>query len=190
MPNDDPDGDGVPFVFDLRFPGQYFDRELNTHYNVFRDYDPGIGRYIQSDPIGVIGIADQYGIVDTRPLSALPIDTVGLDDETVEALRGITAPGLSYRTDFNLYSYVNGNPLSNVDFYGLFSLSPSFDPSCRISIKDFCKRLANNWRTIVFVILCSFSDKRPPPPPPQPPRPPYSVPGAPPKAPPPPPPKK
>jgi hypothetical protein len=26
-PNDDPDGDGVAFVFDLRFPGQYFDRD-------------------------------------------------------------------------------------------------------------------------------------------------------------------
>jgi RHS repeat-associated protein len=33
-------------------PDQYFDQETNTHYNYFRDYDPAIGRYIQSDPIG------------------------------------------------------------------------------------------------------------------------------------------
>jgi len=54
LPNDDPGSTGTPFVFNLRFPGQYFDRETFTHYNVFRDYDPGIGRYVESDPIGVV----------------------------------------------------------------------------------------------------------------------------------------
>jgi RHS repeat-associated protein len=39
----------------LRFPGQYFDGETNTHQNYFRDYDPAIGRYVQSDPIGLRG---------------------------------------------------------------------------------------------------------------------------------------
>ena len=45
----------------LRFPGQYFDEETGLHYNYFRDYDPGIGRYVQSDPIGIDGGLSLYG---------------------------------------------------------------------------------------------------------------------------------
>jgi len=39
----------------LRFPGQYYDVETELHYNYFRDYDPTIGRYVESDPIGLEG---------------------------------------------------------------------------------------------------------------------------------------
>jgi RHS repeat-associated protein len=50
-----PDGDGQPVTVNLRFPGQYFDSETGLHYNYFRDYDPGTGRYIESDPLGLEG---------------------------------------------------------------------------------------------------------------------------------------
>ncbi|QMU14372.1 RHS domain-containing protein [Streptomyces pristinaespiralis] len=37
----------------LRFPGQYFDRESELHYNFFRYYDPGMARYLTPDPLGL-----------------------------------------------------------------------------------------------------------------------------------------
>jgi RHS repeat-associated protein len=40
--------------YNRRFPGQYKDAEAGLHYNYFRDYDPASGKYIQSDPRGVI----------------------------------------------------------------------------------------------------------------------------------------
>ncbi|MFB9085873.1 RHS repeat-associated core domain-containing protein [Erwinia tracheiphila] len=39
----------------LRFQGQYLDRETGLHYNLFRYYDPTCGRYTQPDPIGLAG---------------------------------------------------------------------------------------------------------------------------------------
>jgi len=46
---------------DLRFPGQLLDRETGLHYNYFRDYDPGMGRYIESDPIGLADGSNTFG---------------------------------------------------------------------------------------------------------------------------------
>ncbi|MGH8488494.1 MAG: RHS repeat-associated core domain-containing protein, partial [Gammaproteobacteria bacterium] len=55
-------------TFNLRFPGQYYDSETGLHYNYFRDYDPTIGRYIQSDPIGLDGGLNPYLYANANPL--------------------------------------------------------------------------------------------------------------------------
>ena len=68
-PNENPSGLGA-FVYNLRFPGQYFDTETGTHYNYFRDYDPALGRYVQSDPIGLEGGINTYSYVENDPLSS------------------------------------------------------------------------------------------------------------------------
>jgi RHS repeat-associated protein len=68
-PNEDPDGDGIKFNYNLRFAGQYFDAETNLHYNYFRDYEPQSGRYLSSDPIGLAGGLNTYGYALQNPVS-------------------------------------------------------------------------------------------------------------------------
>ncbi|WP_369937006.1 RHS repeat-associated core domain-containing protein [Xanthomonas tesorieronis] len=66
-PDQDPDKDGTAFVFDMRFPGQRYDSATGFNQNYFRDYDPGTGRYGQSDPIGLEGGFSTYSYVEAAP---------------------------------------------------------------------------------------------------------------------------
>ena len=52
----------------LRFPGQYFDKESGGSQNFNRDYVVSLGRYIQADPIGLTGGINAYVYVDSSPV--------------------------------------------------------------------------------------------------------------------------
>lgn len=67
--NENPAGLGT-FNFNLRFPGQYYDAETGNHYNYFRDFDPKLGRYLESDPMGLYAGGNTYLYVFGRPMHA------------------------------------------------------------------------------------------------------------------------
>ena len=74
MPDENPSGLGT-FDLPLRLPGQRYDTETGLYYNYYRDYDPSVGIYKQSDPIGLRGNLNTYAYV-FDPLTK--IDPLGL----------------------------------------------------------------------------------------------------------------
>ena len=69
LADEDPDADGKAFTYNLRFPGQVLICwSSGMHYNYFEDYDPAIGRYIESDRIGLKGGLNTYAYVYDSPL--------------------------------------------------------------------------------------------------------------------------
>ena len=94
----------------LRFLGQYFDKETGLHYNYFRDYKPEIGRYLQRDPIGFKGGINPYNYTN-NPVNWT--DPFGLYDCTYDVSDHTMTctPNNSGNPTFSSSDYVSGNNL-------------------------------------------------------------------------------
>ncbi|WP_031431584.1 RHS repeat-associated core domain-containing protein [Methylomicrobium agile] len=64
----DPDNNGSQVVFNLRYPGQYYDAESGLHYNHTRYFSPRTGRYLQPDLIKLEGGVNVYTYANGNPV--------------------------------------------------------------------------------------------------------------------------
>lgn len=55
-------------VQNLRLPGQEWDADTGFYHNGFRDYAPGWGKYLESDPIGLGGGVATYSYAGSNPI--------------------------------------------------------------------------------------------------------------------------
>ncbi|EDS4738683.1 type IV secretion protein Rhs, partial [Salmonella enterica subsp. enterica serovar Oranienburg] len=117
-----------PVQQNLRFQGQYLDRETGLHYNLYRFYDPDIGKFISGDPIGLRGGLNLYQYAP-NPLSW--IDPLGLAVDPITKLedRGYTGVtktsggGLDYSGSNALYNKRPGvTPVVTIEYSGDYDI--------------------------------------------------------------------
>lgn len=125
----DPFGNNAPVTsavfgtYDHRFPGQMADSETGLFYNYFRDYDPQVGRYVQSDPVGLLAGPNTFNYADNSPVGNFdffglaPGDKFKVSDAAgIAAIRdinprsireGVEYAGRIYRNKDGTYSYTS-----------------------------------------------------------------------------------
>jgi RHS repeat-associated protein len=68
----------------FRFQGQQFDEETGLHYNRYRYYDPGVGRFVSQDPIGLLGGSNLFAYAP-NPMGW--VDPSGLNNKCPSCLK-------------------------------------------------------------------------------------------------------
>ncbi|CAN7159770.1 DUF6531 domain-containing protein [Acidovorax sp. LjRoot74] len=128
----------IPEVtFNLRYPGQYFDKETGLHYNYFRTYAPGTGRYTQGDPIGLNGGWNRFGYVGGNPLSFM--DPLGLTwEDVIKAMAALSCDSARYNSNANVRF---GDPGK-----GNFGATDFWTGHITLSSKDFEGALTESMR--------------------------------------------
>ncbi|MEN4049831.1 RHS repeat-associated core domain-containing protein, partial [Serratia marcescens] len=69
---------GAQYQQPLRYAGQYQDDESGLHYNLFRYYEPEVGRFTTQDPIGLRGGLNLY---QYAPNPLMWVDPLGLSSK-------------------------------------------------------------------------------------------------------------
>ncbi|WP_285402374.1 RHS repeat-associated core domain-containing protein [Luteibacter sp. ME-Dv--P-043b] len=90
------------YTLNLRFPGQYADVETSEAYNIHRSFDAATGRYLQSDPVGLVAGVSTYAYGKGAPLTVS--DRLGLRADT-DLCAGLSAKacmqiGRAYAPDY------------------------------------------------------------------------------------------
>jgi RHS repeat-associated protein len=150
VPNEDAEGNGQFVFLNLRFPGQQFDSETGLHYNYFRDYDPAVGRYAQSDPIGLEGGLNTYRYADANPL--MLVDPEGLTPATGTSAPGIRIPGIRIPAP---------NPIASAGIYG-FGFGTVMYPYIAQPLGDAIDRLCKPDCNPPKGTVCFIIDRVPP----------------------------
>jgi RHS repeat-associated protein len=88
----------------IGFPGQYYDQETGLWYNVNRYYDARLGRYTQSDPIGLEGGLNTYSYASANPV--MRIDPLGTTDWVGTSLE--YGYGIGAGATYTLFSVCEG----------------------------------------------------------------------------------
>jgi RHS repeat-associated protein len=77
----------------LRLAGQESDLETGFNHNGFRNYIPALGRYLESDPIGLVGGMNRYAYVSGNPLKSIdPLGLCELGDWLAEQVQELLGP--------------------------------------------------------------------------------------------------
>ena len=132
-----------------------------TYYNYYRDYDPAIGRYVQSDPIGLAGGLNTYTYADNAP--TMKTDPLGL--ATYMCTRNLSNVPFSFGPLYHQYICVpdgkGGQTCGGLGPSGKMFDSPGVIEYEKTSSPSSCEKAADDNSCIEKCIQDEF--KKPPP---------------------------
>jgi RHS repeat-associated protein len=109
----------ISIVQNLRLPGQEFDIDTGLYYNGYRNYVPGLGRYLESDPLGLAGGMNTYVYAGANPVNS--VDPFGLREDLIFAVPGSDQWNSFYTAppEPNVFTVgAHGNPYGIADVNG------------------------------------------------------------------------
>ena len=138
-------------VQNLRFPGQYHDRESDLHYNWHRYYQPEHGRYTRRDPLNHGTIQNAQNALWNRASGSLAggtsinhaISNAKLDfDFGFGPVGNLLATASAPTSAQHAYVYVMNRPLSLVDPWGYKAEPCQSWLVCRVMTTYSCSNVA------------------------------------------------